>query len=224
MKMQAAIFDMDGTLIDSLMFWDRYWSDFGKTFLNDDNFLPPEDLCKRIRTMIFTDGVREIRRSLPVSITEDQILDYSAEYLNHFYRTEVKAKEGVIDFLTHLRTMGISCALATATDRKFIQVAIDACGLNGFFDHILSCTDIGVGKERPDIFLLAAERLGAPVERSCVFEDSCVALQCAKSAGFLTVGIYDKHNYGHDLLRAASDLYVDNGETMMSLIPHISNS
>lgn len=221
MNIQAAIFDMDGTLIDSLSFWERFWSDFGKTYMNESTFTPPAELDRDIRTMIFSDGVRELRRRLSLPITEEEILAYSAQYLQNFYRHEVKVKNGVIPFLKHLRALGIKCALATATDMKFVRIAVDACGLAEYFEEILSCADIGVGKDRPDIYLLAAERLGASVAATCVVEDSCVALETAQRAGFLTVGIYDKYNFGHDRLRAASDLFVDRGETMETLIPLI---
>ena len=221
MKIQAAIFDMDGTLIDSLSFWERFWQDFGKTYLGESTFTPPAELERDIRTMIFSDAVRELRRRLSLPVSEEEILSYSARYLEHFYRCEVKVKNGVFSFLRHLRALGIKCALATATDMNFVGIAVDACGLAEYFDEILSCADIGVGKDRPDIYLLAAERLGASVAKTCVVEDSCVALETAKKAGFLTVGIYDKYNFGHDRLRAAADLFVDNGETMETLIPKI---
>lgn len=223
MKLTAAIFDMDGTLIDSLSFWKQYWKDFGKQYLSEEDFAPPVELDRTIRTMIFSDGVREIRHLLSLSVTEEEILSYSAEYLRHFYRNVVRVKDGVYAFLDHLRAQGIKCALATATDMEFVRIAIDACGLTEYFDVVLSCADIGVGKDRPDIYLLAAERLGGvPASETCVFEDSYVALETAKRAGFLTVGVYDKYNYCHDRLRAASDLYVDDGETMEGLIPQIS--
>ena len=86
------------------------------------------------------------------------------------------------------------------------------------FDFVISCVDIGSGKDKPDIYLAALERFGSSLEQTCVFEDSFVALETAKRAGFITVGIHDNGNYDHDKLMAASDYYLADGMTFNDLI------
>jgi beta-phosphoglucomutase-like phosphatase (HAD superfamily) len=86
---------------------------------------------------------------------------------------------------------------------------------------MLSCVDLGVGKDRPDIYLESAKRLGLEVGEICVFEDSYVALETAKAAGFQTVGIFDENNFRQDRLEAASDIYIAKGADIGDLIPMI---
>ena len=100
-------------------------------------------------------------------------------------------------------------------------MAIESCGLTEYLDSVISCCEIGVGKDRPDIYLLAKDKLGCEIEEVCVFEDSYIALETARAAGFKTAGLYDKYNYEHERLRASSDIYMDKGQTLESLIGYI---
>ena len=83
---------------------------------------------------------------------------------------------------------------------------------------ILSCDEVGKGKDKPDIYLLALEKLGTKFEETWVFEDSHVAVNTAHNIGLKTVGIYDKYNFGHEEIKRISDIYIDDGETMRKLM------
>ena len=108
--------------------------------------------------------------------------------------------------------------VASATAPDLIKHAAEHCGLYDYIDLFVSCADVGKGKEEPDVFLYALEKLGSTLENTCVFEDSALALTTAKSAGFLTVGIYDPHTFDHDKLKKAADIYIDNGEDFFKLL------
>lgn len=136
---------------------------------------------------------------------------------NH-YKTRVDAKFGVLEFLKQMKARGVKMCVASATEPKYIKYVLERCSLDGFFEFIISCTEVGVGKEKPDVFLKALERLGGNLSEACVFEDSFVALETAKNAGFMTVGIYDKHNYGQDRLRAAADVYIAGGQSLLDMV------
>ena len=88
----------------------------------------------------------------------------------------------------------------------------------------MSCADIGAGKDKPDIYIAAKNALGLTAEDICVFEDSYVALETAKNAGFKTVGIFDKNNYGQDRLKAASLIYIKEGEPLDIVNEAITNN
>ena len=110
----------------------------------------------------------------------------------------------------------------SATDKKYLPIALEACGLSPYFDTVLSCAELGVGKDRPDVYLLALEKLGVEAKDAAVFEDSFVALETAKGIGCHTVGIFDENNFGQDRLSAASDVYIAKGQTLDAVIPHLS--
>lgn len=219
MKIKAAIFDMDGTLVDSLFFWGVFWRDLGKTFLGEENFTPPEALDREVRTMIFTEAMAYVRDALGIRESADEVVRFATATLTDFYRCKVKVKAGTYALLDHLSACGVKLALASATDMRYVRIALDACGLDHYFDVVLSCADIGVGKDKPDIYLHTLEVLDTAAEDACVFEDSFVALETARSIGTHTVGIFDPNNFGQDRLRAASDIYLAEGEGLDRLIP-----
>ena len=221
MRIRGAIFDMDGTLIDSLMFWDHFWGRIGARYMNDPTFRPREEDDRRIRTMIYREGVAYIRETYRIPVPLDEFLSFAIEGLTDFYKTVARPKEGAIALLEALRERGIPICLASATTRQEVLAALEYHGMLGYFTAVLSCADIGVGKDRPDIYLAALEALGLAPEEACVFEDSYVALETAKAVGLRTVGIFDRYNFGQDRLRAASEIYLGEGESLATLIASI---
>ena len=219
MQIKAAIFDMDGTLVDSLFFWGHFWRDLGKTYLGKENYLPPEALDRSVRTMIFTEAMAYVRDVLAIRASAEEVVHFAAENLANFYRYHVHAKKGVYEFLDALCAQEIRLALASATDMRYLRIALSACDLEKYFDTVLSCADIGAGKDKPDIYLQTLKALNALPEEACVFEDSYVALETARSIGTHTVGIFDQNNFGQDRLRAASEIYLAEGEDFTALIP-----
>ena len=224
MKMQGAIFDMDGTLVDSLSFWDCFWRDMGKRYFNDPDFkMDAEHFDTHVRTMIFSHAISYLHGYLKIPCSPEEFDEFAAAYVNRFYGTVVTPKAGAKELLSALRERGVRICLASATDRRYLSVALENCGLAEFFtpETILSCSDIGVGKERPDVFLAAAKVMGTPLSETAVFEDSALALETAKGAGFITVGVYDAHQLSQNRLMAASDIYLGEGKTLADALAFV---
>ena len=218
MTIKGAIFDMDGTLIDSLSFWDHLWHSIGEKYMNDPAFLVCEEVDKAVRTMIYTDAMAYVRKYYGIDESEGDFLRFAESTLSDFYRDVATVKDGAIALLGHLRGLGIKLCLASATAMKEIRFTLACHGLDAYFDTVLSCADIGVGKDRPDIYLIALDRMGLSANEVCVFEDSYVAIETAKAAGFQTVGIYDRYNFNQERLKQASDLYLEEGAELDTLI------
>ena len=221
MKFKGAIFDMDGTLVDSLIFWDMFWGRIGARYLNDASFKASEEANKTIRTMILSDAMLYIKKLYSIPTTDREIIRFAEEELEAFYRTEAKLKDGAIELLETLKKRGIPICLASATTKKYVMIALKCCGIDSYFDQVLSCVDVGHGKEHPAVYFEAASALGFDPSELCVFEDSFVALETAKAAGFQTVGVYDRYNYMQDRLQAASDFYVKDGMSFFDVIAQI---
>ena len=224
MKIQGAIFDMDGTLVDSLSFWDCFWKDMGERYFGDANFrMDAEHFDTHVRTMIFSQAISYIHGYLKIPCSAEEFDDFASEYVHRFYTTVVTAKDGAKELLSALRDRDVGICLASATDRRYLDIALESCGLAEFFtpETILSCSDFGVGKERPDVFLAAAKVLGTPVCETAVFEDSALALETAKGAGFVTVGVYDSHHSAPARLPAVCDIYLGETNTLADAIKHI---
>lgn len=218
MQMKAVIFDMDGTLIDSLMIWDVLWSKLGETYLNNKDFRPSKEDDKAVRTLTAKDAMSLIHKKYNIGKSGEELLNFSNRIIIDFYSNTVMLKTGVREFLEYCKERGVKMCLATATAPDLLYIALERCDIAKYFLKIFSCGDIGKGKEHPDIFLLAQNFLGEKIEDTWVIEDSLVAIETATKAGFSTVGIYDQFNYGQEKIKEISTVYIEQGETLLKLI------
>ncbi len=217
-NIKSAIFDMDGTLVDSLMLWDIIWKKFGVKFLNDDSFRPRTEDDKAVRTLTLKDAMAHIHKVYNIGKSGEELLCEANAIMRNFYANEVMLKDGVADFLEYCREKGIKMCIASATDMELLDIALEHCNIKKYFSEIFSCAVIGKGKEEPDIYIAAMKHLGTSLEETCVFEDSCIAINTAHKIGMKTVAIYDKFNYGQEEMKNTADVYIAKGETMHKLM------
>ena len=221
MKIKGAIFDMDGTLVNSLMYWDHLWESIGKKYMNDASFRPTDEDDKKVRTMIYAEAMEYFWEKYQIPSELSDFLLFVTDGVGDFYREIVRPKEGAIELLEFLKSKGIRICLATATKMADVKIAVEVCDIDKYLDFKFSCADIGVGKDRPDIYLISRDALGFSEDELCVFEDSFLAIETAKKAGFKTIGIYDQYNAGQERLRASSDIYLEKGRPLSDLIEYI---
>lgn len=214
MNITGAIFDMDGTLINSLIVWDMLWEDMGVRYLGKKGFKPSLEDDRAVRTMTLIDAMTLIHNNYSIAESGKELWQFFNDYIKVFYAEKVEVKEDVLEFLDTLLQKGVKMCIASATALDLVEVALKKCGLEKYFSSIISCNDVGKGKDQPDVFLKALDILGTDLDTTWVFEDSALALDTASKAGFKTVGIYDPCNFGHDLARSVSDVYIDSGETI----------
>lgn len=218
MNIKAAIFDMDGTLVDSLMFWDVLWSTFGEQYLNDKNFTPSVEDDKKVRTLTLKDAMKLIHQNYNLGESGEELLAEANRIMNDFYANSVELKSGVMEFLEHCKNNGVKMCIASATASELIDVALKHCNIEKYFLKVFSCGAIGKGKDKPDIFLQAVDFLGAEIKDTWMFEDSLTAIETATKIGMPTVGIYDKFNYGQEKIKEIATEYIDSTETLLKLI------
>lgn len=218
MNIKSAIFDMDGTLVDSLSVWDVLWSTFGEKYLNDKNFAPSARDDKAVRTMTLKDGMDLIHSNYNLGESGDELLSYANRIMIDFYSNDAKLKNGVFEFLEYCKKNGVKMCIASATAPMLLDVALKNLDLEKYFLKVFSCGTIGKGKDQPDVFLQAAEFLGTEIEDTWIFEDSLVAIETAVKVGFPTVGIYDQYNYGQERIREIANEYIADGESLLKLI------
>ena len=108
--------------------------------------------------------------------------------------------------------------IASATALKYVKEAVECLGISKYFTAVLSCEEVGKGKDQPDIYLQAQQYCGFPIEESWIFEDSLLAAKTAKAAGFPVVGIFDPNNFGQEELAQIADRYIAEGETLEKLL------
>ena len=216
MKIQAAIFDMDGTLIDSLLLWEQIWQALGARY-RDSSFVPDPVDDRAVRTMTTAAAMDYIHHRYGMGDSAEELLVLANDMIRNFYAQEVQLKAGARELLEHYRRAGVRMCVASATAADLIEVAVQHCGIRHYFERIFSCADLGVGKDVPDVYLQAQEYLGTPTEETWVFEDSLTALYTAAGIGLPTVGIYDRHNDRQDQIAAVATVYVGAEETLRKL-------
>ena len=217
MNIKGAIFDMDGTLVNSMILWDVMWEELGRRYMNVEGFVPDADFDKTLRTMTLRGAMAAIYEFYGIGESAEALFLEADTLCRDFYANRVEMKPGTREFLDRLLDAGVPMCLATATAPDLIRLSVAHCDMAKYFTHILSCAEIGKFKDEPDIFLEAQKRLGTPMEETWVFEDSYVAICTANRIGMKTVGIYDKNNYDHDKMQKLADIYIGEGHTMTEI-------
>lgn len=221
MKFQSIIFDMDGTLVDSLMLWDVLWEKLGTDYLSDKMFRPNDSDDKAVRTLPLDKAMDLIHDHYHIGKNGAELLKTANTLMEDFYSSQVQLKPGVKEFLEHCYKNGTNMCIASATVPYLIKIALKHCEIEKYFSKIFSCGEIGKGKESPDVFLMASDFLGTHIQETWVFEDSCVAIKTAAEIGMKTVGIYDKFNYGQEEIKKTATVYIDEGESLDKLIANV---
>lgn len=204
MEFSAAIFDVDGTLLDSMPLWEHV----GEQYLIEKGCIPKPGMEERVRTMSMSQIADYCRTEYGIADSPETIIEEINGMVLEQYRTQVQAKPGIPELLERLKGEGVRLAVATASDRCLIEPALERTGLLPYFDLFLTCSEVGAGKDSPAIFLKAAETLETVPEQTVVFEDSLYAMKTAARAGFLLAGIFDESAAGEqDAIQTLADWY-----------------
>lgn len=211
-RVYGMIFDLDGTLLDSM----GVWTSADECFLAARGFRVTREYTDYVKSVSIDEAASYTRRLYAPDMTETQIIAEWHSFVDRKYHDEVLLKPGAGRYVRLARDLGFRIACATALTRDNAEAALRRCGILDCFDSLLTLGDIeGIrNKNEPDIYLLAASRLGTAPEATLVFEDIPAALTGARKGNFRTCAVYDSVGCPEDALWddmcAQSDFHIRN--------------
>ena len=195
MNKKYAIFDMDGTLIDSMV----YWKNLGKEYLALYGVTEDlDEIMERIKSMTITESAELFRREFHLTGTKESIATEMNQMMDKHYKKDIPLKDGVEEYIKKLHILGVKMCVVSATEKGLMQECLDRLGIYRYFDFLLSCEEVGVGKRDPNVYFESIKRLQKhgtlQPEEVAVYEDADYAIHTAINAGFYTIAVYDDCN------------------------------
>lgn len=205
-EVEAIIFDMDGTLVDSMWVWTAIDDEYIKKY----NLTEPEDFHEKMEGMSYTETAQyflDVFPSLPHTLEEikQEWYEMSLDKYTH----EVHLKDGAEAFIKSARDKGIRIGIATSNDRKLVEASLKAMGVSELFDTICTSCEVRKGKPAPDVYLKAAENLAVSPQKCLVFEDVPMGVLAGKNAGMQVCAVDDWFSRPQDAKkRELADYYI----------------
>ena len=204
-NIKAVIFDLDGSLVDSMWMWRaidiEYLGRFGIPL--------PEDLQSRIEGMSFSETASYFKEHFPIPDSIEQIKEDWNRMAWDKYANEVPLKPGIPEFLEGCRKEGIKLGIATSNSRQLVENIAEVHNLRDYFSCIMTGCDVAHGKPSPDIYLAVAGSLNCPPSQCLVFEDIIPGIQAGKAAGMRVCAVEDAYSVNdREQKKALADYYI----------------
>lgn len=203
--MQGAIFDVDGTILDSMFIWGeamtKHFESLGVSC--------GEEVAEEVRELSLEESLPLLIERYNLDTTPNDIIMAMKDIVKESYKVSVPIKKNCKEYIEKLHKSGVKIAVATSGFRDICETAFETLGIADYIDAYAFSSEVGVGKDNPDVYLLAAERLGIEPQECMVFEDIERGIKSAKSAGFQTCAVYDDFNaLITDVLKQSADHYI----------------
>ena len=196
-KRDAVIFDLDGTLVDSMWMWKA----IDMEYLGRHGHEYPPLLQKNIEGMSFSETAVYFKREFKIEDSLEKIKETWVEMSIEKYRTEVPLKDGAGRLLEFLKESGIPAGIATSNGREMVDAVLDSLGIRKYFQVIATACEVAAGKPAPDIYLHTLQELAVAPQECIAIEDSEKGIASAKEAGLEVWAMRDEH-FGMDQSQA----------------------
>ena len=188
MNKSFAIFDLDGTLVDSMQYWEGLALEFLKQKGMDH--ISPE-MMKHIQSMTLSESATVLVREYHLNQTPKSVIDEMTAMMNCHYCDDIPLKPNVEHYLYQLHKKGVKMCVASSTPLCLIEACLKRLDVLSYFEFLLSCEQVGAGKTQPTIYHQAAKQLGSVASEIAVYEDALFAIKTAKTAGYYVIGVYE---------------------------------
>ncbi len=206
MNFKGLIFDLDGTLIDSM----NVWTEIDAEFLKEYNIDMPVNFYEDIKDLSFADTAIYFSEKLGIPMNSKDIMDKFNAMAREKYEKIVPLKKGVYEFIEREKKKGTKLCVATANNKELTILALKRLGIYDSMEFILTCDEIYSGKGTPDIYIKCAEKMGFEISETAVFEDILRGVLSAKSAGFYVVAVKEETAFDDiDEIKKNCDLFIE---------------
>lgn len=204
-EMKAAIFDLDGVLLDSM----DIWIDVDKEFFEMHGMDYTPEISKHLSTLNMEQGAKYMINDFNLDLTVDEVMKQLLDIVMDMYLHDIDVKPGVIELLQIISDQGIPICLATSNTHELVGVSLKAHGLEHFFKAVVTCNDVGAGKWSTKVYDRCCEIMDADIAQTYVFEDSLHAIATLNESDYITVGVYDSYSEAEQyMIEEISDVYV----------------
>ena len=213
MKYSTYLFDFDGTLVDSM----PTFVSVMLRILDENNIEYGDDIVKIITPLGYK-GTAKYFITLGVDKSEEELVKQMSEYAYAEYLMNIPAKSNVIDTLENLKALGASLNVLTASPHNVLDPCLKRLGIYDLFDNVWSCDDFATTKADPNIYIMAANRMGAEVDEVLFLDDNLNADKTALKAGMKVCGVYDDSSADYtDEMKAITDFYIYDFKELLEL-------
>lgn len=205
-NIEAVIFDLDGTLVDSM--W--MWREIDVEYLSQFDIEVPSDLQQAVEGMSFSETAQYFKERFNLPDPVEVIKMEWNKMAWDKYGNEVPLKKGVIEFLEELRSRGIKTGIATSNSKELVEHVLRSLNITEYFDSVRTSCEAKKGKPAPDIYLLVADDLQVDPKDCLVFEDLALGIMAGKGAGMRVCTVFDPYSEDdRDRKRELADYYID---------------
>jgi len=211
-RIKGVIFDLDGTILDSLYVWNKVDIDFFKK----RGMKVPKDYVLKINSMSFAEAALFTKNEYAIKESIEEIIEQWHNAAVYEYSRNVKLKKYVYEYIKMLKSKGIKIGLATASSKQLYEPALKNNSVYDYFDAFTCGDEVSTSKEFPDIYLLTAQKLNINPNECIVFEDIYKGIKGAKKAGMIAVGVYEKYSEAdrENIIKLADGYIKDFGQML----------
>ena len=194
--MNYSIFDVDGTILDSM----EMWNTLASRYIQGIGLIPEVNLDQIVSEMSLEQSAKYLKNQYKIDISESEIMDEILNLISDFYKYEVQLKPGFKDFISKYDSINV---IGTSSDEKLVRVALKRLDVLSYFEKIITCTQVHKAKSEPDFYLACADVLNQKLQNIVVFEDAKYCICAAKKAGFQVAGVQDLED-----IKSICDIYI----------------
>ena len=212
--MRGAIFDVDGTLLDSMSVW---W-DVLVEFYGQQGSEISESAAVEFKELTLEESIPLLIGRFNLTMSVEEIFNHFIHMAAKYYEKTLPLKDWAKEYLRDLHERGVKIAIATSGYRELCEKALRRLDVWKYIDACAFSSEVGVNKSNPDVYLLAAKRMGVTPEECVVYEDIVAGITGAKKGGFTTCAIYDDTNANEtDTLISLADQYITSWRDLLKL-------